>query len=476
MAIVGDVTVSEMKPLIEKYFGGWQKADVPVTKYTDPQAPDGTVVNFAAKDAAVQSVVDVTYPLDLMPGDKDVLPAKVATNVLGGGSQGRLFLDLREKHAWTYGSYATLNEDELVGHFTANAKCRNAVTDSAVGEILHEMKRMQTEPVDDQALQNTISYMSGNFAISLEDPGRVAQFAINIERYHMPKDYYANYLKNLAAVTAGDVQKISTKYITPEHANIAVVGSKDQAEKLAKYAKNGKVNYFDNYGRPVKPQQTMPVPAGVTIESIMKKYVNAIGGEKALEGIKDIKETGEAEVQPGRSITIVTLKKTGGYMKRSIMMGTQTFQKQVLADGKGTEEAMGQKKSLEGQDLNDLMNEADIQAVLHTSKHGISRILKGSEQVSGATAYVVEVNDGKGNNATEYYDATSGYLIKEVKQEDGPQGKTSVATEYADYKEVPGANGYKAPYTVRQQVGPQMLNMKVKSVEVNKGIAVTEFQ
>ena len=121
MAIVGDVTVKEVKPLIEKYFGGWQKADVPVAEYSNPTAPSTTSVAFVPREAAVQSVINVTYPIDLQPGTPDVVKARVTNSMLGGGSNGRLFLNLREKHGWTYGSYSSINPDDLKANFTAYA-------------------------------------------------------------------------------------------------------------------------------------------------------------------------------------------------------------------------------------------------------------------------------------------------------------------------------------------------------------------
>jgi predicted Zn-dependent peptidase len=58
MAIVGDVTMAEIKPMIEKYFGKWQKQDVPVAAYTIPALANNTgrrttKVDFAPRTAAV---------------------------------------------------------------------------------------------------------------------------------------------------------------------------------------------------------------------------------------------------------------------------------------------------------------------------------------------------------------------------------------------------------------------------------------
>lgn len=471
MAVVGDITAAEVKPLLEKYFGVWKKADVPVAKYPTPTAPANTTVNFVAREAAVQSVINVTYPIDLKPGTPDVIKAKVANTILGGGSQGRLFLNLREKHGWTYGSYSSLDADELVGNFTGYAKCRNIVTDSSVGELLKEMKRLQTEKVENEALQNTLTYLSGGFAIGLEDPSRVAQYAINIERYNMPKDYYQNYLKNLAAVTPEDVQSISQKYINADKANIIVVGNKDEAKKLAVYAKDGKINYYDSYGRPAKATETAAVPAGVTADVVYKKYIAAIGGEKAINGLKDMKTVMTGEMQ-GTTLTFTTIKKSPSQMQMSVTAKGMTLQKVVVNGDKGYMEAQGQKKDLSADELKEYKAETDLQETIHADKYGIKRTLKGMENVNGKDAYVLDVVDADGNKSTEYYDA-NGFLVKEVKVAEGG----SEVVEYGDYKEVPGANGYKIPYTVKVPLGPGMsIETKVQTAEVNKGVDASLFQ
>jgi zinc protease len=476
MAIVGDVTVDQVKPLVEKYFGKWQSADVPVTAYTHYDPPAGTRVAVAPRVAAVQSVMNVTYPLDLKPGTEDVIKARVANTVLGGGSQGRLFLDLREKHGWTYGAYSTIKDDERIGNFTAYAKCRNAVTDSCVGAILDEMKLLQTEKVSDETLQNSISYMTGSFAIGLEDPSRVAQYAINIERYHMPKDYYENYLKNLSQVTADDVQQVAVKYIKPERANIIVVGSKDEVgAKLAKYAANNTVEYYDNYGATMKAEEKKAIPAGITADVIMKNYIAAIGGEKAIKAIKDIKTISTGEIQ-GMALTITEMKKAPGKYKETVEVNMQgksmTMQKQVFDGAKGYQEQQGQKADMTADDVEEIKQEADIYADLHPATYHITRIVKGIENVKGSDAYVVEATDAKSRKITEYYDVKSGLLVRRIQVQDGPQGPASATSDYDDYRAVPGAGGYKIPYTVSEN----NLTAKVQTAEINKSIPDTEFK
>ena len=66
--------------------------------------------------------------------------------ILGGGGF-RLFLNLREKHSFTYGAYSSMGPDELIGAFTASTSVRNSVTDSALTEIFSEINRIRDEEV-----------------------------------------------------------------------------------------------------------------------------------------------------------------------------------------------------------------------------------------------------------------------------------------------------------------------------------------
>jgi predicted Zn-dependent peptidase len=474
MAVVGDITMAEVKPLIEKYFAGWKKADVPRANYTKPAAPTKTDVVFVPREGAVQSVINVTYPVELQPGTPDVVKAQVANAVLGNGSQGRLFLNLREAHGWTYGSYSTVAPDDLMGNFTAYAKCRNAVSDSSVAEIINEMRRMNNEKVSAEELQARIAYMSGNFAIGLEDPQKIAQYAINIERYKMPKDYYQNYLKNLAAVSAEDVQQAAHTYLNPDNAHVVVVGDKETvAKKLARFSATNTVAYVDNFGREVKMTETAAAPVGLKGDDVLKKYVKAIGGESALTSIKSIRTISETELPGMGTLTMTEVRKAPGQMKFVVAMGGNPMQTMVWNGKSGYQNQMGQKKDLEGAELAEFRLRADIQAALHPETYGIKREVKGQD----GNLVLVEATGASGKPEKEYYDATSGLLVKKVQTQESEQGPITSITEFADYREVPGTNGYKIPYSLTMTgVAPMPITMKVKTIEVNKTIEESEFQ
>lgn len=472
LAIVGDVTLAEIKPLIEKYFGSWQKADVPNNTYAMPVAPAKTRVAIVNKAGAVQSVINVTYPVALPPNSEDVLKAKVLNTILGAGFSSRLFMNLREKHGYTYGSYSSLNNDELVGEFSAYAKVRNAVTDSSVTEIMNELNRIRTEKVPQDELEGIKNFLSGSFAISLEDPATVARFAINMERYKLPKDYYENYLKNLAAVTADDVYAMAQKYIRPENATILVVGDKDELmKKLSGFSASKTVELYDYYGNTIVATSMKAIPAGVTPETVVDAYTKALGGEKALTAVKDRKIKMTTELQ-GRTITLETLNKAPNKYVMSVSMGPMTLQKQTFDGTKGKESGMQGKKEITGKELDDLKSDATLNQELYYQTLGYKMELKGIEPVNGSDAYVLALESPTGKKSTEWYDVASGYKVKASTTTTNEQGTVTQISEYSDYKDY---NGIKYPAAISVTGGPMPLKLKLESVEVNKGIKDSEF-
>lgn len=464
MAIVGDITPDEAKKLVEEYFANWTKAEVPMAVYPKPKLPAAPGVYFANKDGAVQSVINLTHPIDIVPGHPDAIKLSVMNTMLGDGDA-RLFKNLRETKAYTYGAYSTARPDRLAGTFNAFANVRNAVTDSAVDQFLFEINRIRNEKASNTEVEQIKNFMTGSFAINLESPQTIAAFAINIARYNLPKDYYQNYLKNLAAVTAEDVQMVAQKYLQPDKINLVVVGDKDEiAPKLQRFSQN-KIQYFD-YKADIQ-EEAMPVPAGVTAEKVIAGYLNALGGVDKINKIKDISMNMSASFQ-GMALTAEMRKKSPDkYLMEVKMNGAMVVQKQVYDGTKGKASGMGGEKELTGEELEEVRANTkmvpEMEYVVPNS--GYKLTLKGMEKINGKDAFKLEVETPWKKKGIEYYDAASGLKVQEVKMGEGPEGPISLLTTYDDYREV---NGVKFAFKIGQSFGPQMIEMKATSIETNK--------
>lgn len=472
MAIVGDITLAEAKVQVEKYFGAWKKQDVPSATYATPEPNTGAKVGIVNKSGAVQSVVKVTYPLDLKPGNEDVIPLKVANGVLGGGATGRLFQNLREKHAWTYGSYSGVRTSKWAnsGSFSASANSTAEATDSSVVEILKEMNRMRNEKVSEEELEGYKNYMAGTFALGLENPRTLASFAINIAKNNLPKDYYKNYLKNIEKVTADDVMRVSKKYIKPGVAHITVAGDKNS--NMKKLEKFGPVTVYDVYGNPVTDEPAAAVPTNITARDIVQKHVDATGGTSKWKAIKDIKMVSGMQMQ-GMDISITSIKKEGGKLFEEVSAAMGTLQKTVFNGKTGKSSSMQGSAAIEG----DAIAATQKKAVIFDEEQYLddSHTLKlnGTEKVDGEDCYIVAITDAAGEKSTEFYSMETGLRVQSVNTMEMQGQKITVTTKIGDYKEV---DGMKFPYSIKQNMGPQKMDIKVKTIEINKGVDDKTFE
>ncbi|WP_347157523.1 insulinase family protein [Pontibacter chitinilyticus] len=475
LAVVGDVTPKEMKKLLKKTFKNWQKGEVKEMKYNLPQQPKQTQVVVVDRPSAVQTVLSFTNAADLKPGADDAVAAQLMNNILGGSSDARLFKNLRETHGYTYGAYSSLSSDEILGRFNAYANVRNAVTDSAAMQFIDELTKIRDEKVSDKELKNAKAYLSGSFARGLENPATVAVYAINTARYHLPEDYYANYLKRVDAVSTADVQRVAQQYVHPDAMYVVAVGNANEvADKLKPFDKDdNSIAYYSPTGEKVD-RAAMGVPAGVTAAQVLDNYIKALGGKANIEKVKDIAITSNATIQ-GMPLVFTKQQKGNDKFAVQVLMNNNPMQRVIINGDKGKMEAptQGLNKELTKEELEAQKLEANTFSVLQYDKLGIKSKLTGMDNVDGKEAYVVEVEMPNGQKTSQYYAKDSGLLLKEVNNLQSPQGVITQTKSYSNYKEV---NGVKFPYLVEISMGPQQIKTEVQTVVVNKGIPDDAFK
>lgn len=482
MAVVGDITVVEAREKIAKYFGTWKKGDVPTNKYRTPKDLEKTEVAFVHKEGSTQSVINITYPINLKQNSPDVVKARVMNAILGGGSTARLFMNLREGHGFTYGAYSSIRPDMLVANFNANAKVRNEVTDSSLVEFMVELNRMRTEKVSAEDLQNVKNYMTGTFAYSLQNPQTIARFAINTVKYNLPEDYYATYLKQVAAVTVEDVQAMAKKYIRPENALILIVGDKTVADKAAPFAANKKVDFYNNEGSDwVEPLKA--APEGMTAENVLSKFIEAKYGmpagkdlTKMRKKIKDVTINMTASIQ-GQSIAVIRQQKSPNKFVQSMTMQGMVIQKETFNGTVGKISGMQGNKDVEGEDLEELKISSVMFNDIDYETTGNTFNLLGIEPVAEKDAYKIEVNEKSGKKIMEWYSIDSGLKVKSMQttiipEEDGG-GSMTQTSDFSEYKKV---DGISYAHNIKQSFGAQVLDMRVISVEHNTKLSDDIFE
>ena len=247
LVIIGDVKYAETKLAVEKHFEGWAKAKALNLEYSNPKNVQFTQINFVDMPNAVQSEIALLNTVNLKMTDKEYFASIIANQILGGDFNSYLNMNLREKHAWTYGARSGINGSKYITTFKASTQVRNAVTDSAVVEFLKEFKRIRTEKVSDEVLSNVKAGYIGKFVMGIEKPQTVASYAVRTRTQGLPDDFYENYIKNINAVTADDVLAAANKHFLAENTRIIIVG---KGSEVIPGLENLKMPlyYFDKYG------------------------------------------------------------------------------------------------------------------------------------------------------------------------------------------------------------------------------------
>lgn len=464
LVVVGDINLDQARNMAQKYFGNWEMRPVQKLDYENPKRPDQARVAFVDKPGAVQSVIHVTYPLDLKPGSPDAIAASVMNTALGGYFGSRLMSNLREDKAYTYGARSNLNNDPLIGSFRAYASVRNEVTDSAMIQFLYEINRLRTDKMPDDELAMVKNYMSGGFARSLESPQTVARFALNTVRYNLPKDYYATYLERLAAVTADDVMAAAKKFLHPDQTYLLVVGNKPAvAEKLLPFDKDKKIEYYDPFGN-LLPDEEMELPQGLTAEQVIEDYITAIGGKEAAMKVNSISTAMSADSPMGKLEITTVVQKPNKYLTTFGMNGN-VVQKMAFNGENGAMEAMGQKMPMDDETKTGLKEDAVPFLEMYYAERGFKTVLAGIEMVEGKKAYRIDVESPSGRKKTQYFLTENSLKLREMEEQSGQGQTVTVVTDFADYKKV---EGVLIPHQMTiTGAMPMPLKMTVTSAQVN---------
>ena len=471
LIFVGDIDPANAKLLAEKNFGTWAKGTFTQPVYEKPATPATTYVAIVDRPASVQSVVAIATTVNLTKGSPSDIPSNVMNNILGGGFSGRLFANLREKHAFTYGAYSSISPSKQIGMFSAEASVRNEKTDSSIQEILNELNIIRNTKVGDTELSRMKNYLAGGFARSLESPNTIANFALSIAVNNLPEDYYQKYLTNLAAVDAQKVQDAATTLLNPAKMHIVIVGNAKQIAKgLEKY---GPVKYFDIEGNEVAAPTEVKADASLTPTALMEKAIAAIGTKEALDNVKDVQLKGTANLM-GQSLEMKQTIVMPGNSVTTMSMGGMAMMRQAVVNGKYSVSQQGQEAPMTD-DLKEGLDESTFLAPeqLYLAK-GYGLKIVGAEKVDGKEAIDVEVTTPSKKVSHRFYDAKTFLLVKTSKSEEVPgQGTMTQQQFYTGYQTV---NGVQISSEQLIDMGQMKINVKYTDIKMNQGLKTTDLK
>jgi zinc protease len=248
IGVSGDITLAEARQKLETALKSWGKSGKPRPGVADPPDPGPGKISLVNRPASVQTGYLIGEPaINRTHADYEAL---TVMNTILGGSNGRLFRELRERKGYTYGVYSGVRALRYRGDWRSSMDVRSEVTDAALRDLLAELTKMRDETVPLDEFRDAQRSLTASFALSLENPAELLNLYIVRQLYAFPVDYWDRYTERIMAVTPAQVQAVARKYLDPKRLQIALVG--DAAKIRSSLAPFGPVQVFDDEGRPLE--------------------------------------------------------------------------------------------------------------------------------------------------------------------------------------------------------------------------------
>ncbi|RYY43031.1 MAG: insulinase family protein, partial [Sphingomonadales bacterium] len=224
LIVTGGVDREQAAAMGNRLFSGWQSigpaAIAPALRAGTAQAPRLIVIDMpGAGQAAVATAVRAVDRND--PAYPDLL---VANAVLGSGSNGRLFQEIRTKRALSYGANSALAARADDGMLIAASQTKNESAPEVVAIFLAEFDKLAREPLDAETVGQRKAYLSGAVSRQAETSGGFAIILAGLVQQGLPSAEAARLVERIAAVTPEAASAAAAANTPSARASVVVVG------------------------------------------------------------------------------------------------------------------------------------------------------------------------------------------------------------------------------------------------------------
>jgi predicted Zn-dependent peptidase len=252
LIVVGDVTPDDVERRVRRLFAKWERREVPAVSVGETPAARPTTVYLIDKPGAEQSSVRVGGA-GAPRSTADYFAIEVMNTILGGSFTSRLNRNLREAHGYTYGASSGFAMRRAAGPFVARAEVVAEKTDSALVELLAELRSIRRDAVSASELTRAERYLALQLPAEFESTGDIAAQLVPIVLYGLPSDYYNTYVQRIERVSQADVHRAAERYINPESLAVVIVGDRASIERPVRSLRVGDVAIRDLEGNPAHP-------------------------------------------------------------------------------------------------------------------------------------------------------------------------------------------------------------------------------
>ncbi len=251
LIVVGDVTLDEISPHLERRFAEWPGSEVHEPTIPSVKSLKKPALYVIDKPGAVQSVIVIGH-VGQARNTPDYYKLEVMDTLLGGKFTSRINMNLREDKGFTYGAKSMFILRKAEGPFLAYAQVHGEHTAESVFELMKELRGIRGEiPVTAEELKDTKDNLILGYPREFETIGNIANKIAELVIYDLPRDTFERYIPGIESVSAEDVREAAQKHIRPNELLIVVLGDRKKIEPGLRELKLGEIGYLDGEGNEV---------------------------------------------------------------------------------------------------------------------------------------------------------------------------------------------------------------------------------
>jgi zinc protease len=252
LLVVGDTSLAEVKPLLEKAFASWRAGEVPKKNVAQVSQPARTVVYLMDRPGALQSVI---YGAQLAPprNTPEAVPLQVVNNIFGGTFSSRINMNLREDKHWSYGVSTQLASAVGQRPFLSASPVQTDKTADALKELVGEYRGMAGgRPINAAELKAAQDNATLGLPGAFETASQLSSAYSTILQYQLPENYYNTFTEKALALTPQEANALAARSIMPDKLIWVVVGDMSKVEQGIRAMNLGEVHKIDVDGNPVQ--------------------------------------------------------------------------------------------------------------------------------------------------------------------------------------------------------------------------------
>jgi len=211
--VTGNIDGPAMAQKIAAHFAAWhgRPSDRPPLP-VPPQNTRERVLFVETPEAAAATVL--TGNIIMGSSGPDFYPFLVLKQILGGTTQSRLFMDLREDKGYATYAFSEMEVFDTCGIYWVRAQVKPESIVPAVHEIIGEIKALSVGPAVPSEIEEAKSYLVGSLPLRFESRDGFSDWLARYVALGLDQNQWDRGPEELKLVDAEKVREAAVKYLT----------------------------------------------------------------------------------------------------------------------------------------------------------------------------------------------------------------------------------------------------------------------